>query len=209
MRSVFALVTAALCGCAAASAPTTSDEPEHTRDPNVAFKAASSHEHAMQLWKTPQDVNAWIAANFAYDGARAIQLSETQRARTQLAIYTPSEFFDGKSGVCVDLARFAVETLRRIDPDSDPKYLMIEFDPLQIEGNTLRLHWLVSFKRAGQLYFFADSNRPGHIAGPYRDTQTFIDDYQRYRARTIVTFRELPSYQKQQRTRMKSAASGK
>ena len=30
------------------------------------------------------------------------------------AIYTPSEFFDRRSGVCVDLARFAVETLKQI-----------------------------------------------------------------------------------------------
>jgi hypothetical protein len=99
----------------------------------------------MQIWKTPEDVNAWIAANFLCDRVRAIRLSETQRSKqAPLAIYTPSEFFDRRSGVCVDLARFAVETLKQIDPDSDPKYLMIEFDPVQVEGNTLRLHWLVS-----------------------------------------------------------------
>jgi hypothetical protein len=58
---------------------------------------------------------------------RAITPSETQRSKqAPLAIYTPSELFDGSSGVCVDLARFAVETLKQIDPDSDPKYLMVE-----------------------------------------------------------------------------------
>lgn len=156
----------------------------------------------MQIWTTPEDINAWIAANFSYDRARAMRLSETQRAKqAPLAIYTPAEFFDGKSGVCVDLARFAVETLRRIDPDSDPKYVMIEFDPMHIEGNALRLHWLVSFKRDGQLYFFADSKRPGRIVGPYSDTRTFISQYQQYRGRNIVAFRELPSYQKQERAR--------
>jgi hypothetical protein len=77
---------------------------------------------------------------------------------------------------------------------------MIEFAPMQIAGNSLRLHWLVRFKRGGKTYFFADSKRPGHIAGPYNDTREFINDYEQYRGRKIVTFRELESYHKQQRT---------
>jgi hypothetical protein len=117
----------------------------------------------------------------------------------QISIHTPSEFFDAKTGVCVDLSRFGVETLRRIDPSSDPKYLMIEFDPMQIKGNMLRMHWLVSFKREGKIYFFADSKRPGHIAGPFKDMQAFITEYEQYRGRKIVAFREMDSYEKQRR----------
>jgi hypothetical protein len=177
------------------------DAPEYTRDSTLPFKAADSYEHALRIWKTPEDINAWIAANFSYDMARAVQLSETQKTRHEgLSIYHPSEFFHTKAGVCVDLSRFGVETLKRIDPESDPKYLMIEFDPMQIQGNTLRLHWLVSFRRDGQIYFFADSKRPGHIAGPYNDAREFIHDYAQYRGRKIVAFRELASYQKQRRS---------
>jgi hypothetical protein len=178
-----------------------SDEPEYTRDSTMPFKAAGSYEKALQVWKTPEDINGWIAANFSYDTSRAMRLSETQRTKNErLSIYSPSEFFDSKAGVCVDLARFGVETLRRIHPQSDPKYLMIEFDPIQITENTLRLHWLVSFKRDGKTYFFADSKRPGHIAGPYSDAREFINEYAQYRGRKIVAFRELESYQKQRRT---------
>jgi hypothetical protein len=183
------------------SAEVSSDEPEHTTDSTVVFKAAGSYENALQIWKTAEDISGWIAANFSYDMARAMQLSETQRTRHgQLSIYRPAEFFDTKAGVCVDLSRFGVETLRRIDPESDPKYLMIKFDPIDIDGNTLRLHWLVSFKRGGKTYFFADSKRPGHIAGPYNDTPEFIADYEQYRHRKIVAFRELDSNKKQRRT---------
>jgi hypothetical protein len=183
------------------SAGPSSDEPEYARDPTVVFKAASSYEQALKVWKTPEDINGWIAANFSYDRARALRLSETQRAKNErISIHDPSEFFDIKTGVCVDLSRFGVETLRRIDPLSDPKYLMIEFDPLQIKGNMLRLHWLVSFKRGGKTYIFADSKRPGHIAGPHKDLQTFITEYKQYRGRKIVAFRELDSYEKQRRT---------
>jgi hypothetical protein len=177
------------------------DAPEYTRNSTEPFKAADSYEHALHIWKTPEDINAWIAANFSYDMARAVRFSETQRTKNeQFLIYQPAELFKTKAGVCIDLSRFGVETLRRIDPQSDPKYLMIEFNPIQIKGNTFRLHWLVSFKGDGKTYFFADSIRPGHIAGPYNDTQTFVNDYEQYRRRKIVLFRELSSYQKQRRT---------
>ena len=182
-------------------AESSSDAPEYARDSTVLFKAADSYEHALHSWKTPEDISAWIAANFSYDTARALQLSETQRAKNeQFLIYQPGELFNTKAGVCVDLSRFGVETLRRIDPQSNPKYLMIEFDPIQISGNMLRLHWLVSFKRDGKNYFFADSKRPGHIAGPYNDTREFATDYEQYRGRKIVAFRALESYKKQRRT---------
>ena len=179
-----------------------SDAPVYSRDSANQFKSSETYEQVIQIWKTPEDINEWIAANFSYDMARALQLSETQRERNaQLLIYNPSEFFARKSGVCVDLSRFAVETLRRIDPRTEPKYLMIEFDPIQISGNTLRLHWLVSFKRNGRYFYFADSKRPGYIAGPFNDTQEFINGYAKYRNKKIVSFRELETYQKTRRSK--------
>jgi hypothetical protein len=187
------------------------DAPESQRDSSVLFKSVDSYEHALKVWKTPEDVISWLAVHFSYDTARAIELSETQRIKKgAFPIYTPAQFFDLKAGVCVDLARFGVETLKRIDPQSHPKYLMIEFDPVQIAGNTMRLHWLASFKRNSKTYFFADSKRPGHITGPYNETQEFIDDYEQYRGRKIVAFRETESYQRQRRAQArKTPASNK
>jgi hypothetical protein len=63
-----------------------------------------------------------------------------------------------------------------------------------------RMHWMAAFKRDGKHYFFADSKRPGHIAGPYASVQAFIAEYSAYRGRSIVAFRELESYQRKQRT---------
>ena len=212
-RFVFFVLLLFLTGFARVlhSAEPSSDAPEHTRDSTGVFKAADSYDHALQVWKTPEDISAWIASNFSYDTARSMQLSETRRAKDNpFSIYTPSEFFTTKGGVCVDLSRFGVETLRSIDPQSDPKYLMIEFAPMHLAGNILRLHWLASFKRDGQTYFFADSKRPGHIAGPYKDTGEFIRDYEQYRSRKILAFREVESYRKQQRAKaLKLKASEK
>ena len=178
-----------------------SDEPEIGRDLSVPYQAMVSYNQALGIWKTAEDINKWVAGSFIYDKARAIKLSSNQRTKNKgISIYKPPEFFETKAGVCVDLARFGVETLRTIDPNSDPKYLMIEFDPIQINSNTFRLHWLVSFKKDSMKYFFCDSKRPGYIAGPYNSTQVFISEYEQYRGRKIVAHRELESYKKQRKS---------
>ena len=183
----------------AAKADPASDAPEH-RSRIETLASPGTYAEALTQWRGSDDVNRWIGARFQYDMARALQLSETQRRNVRLPISEPATFYASPSGVCVDLARFAVETLRAIDPSSAPKYLMIEFDPLVIAGNTLRRHWLVTFERGGQKYFFADSKRPGFVAGPYPTTEAFIDDYASYRGRRIVGFREVETYGRQQRT---------
>jgi hypothetical protein len=175
-------------------------EPRRARSQPLADDAASYAE-ALQRWRTPEDVNAWIGARFEYSLPRAMLLSETQRSRHgNLPIPPADAFFAAPQGVCVDLSGFAVDTLRRIDASTEPSFLMIEFAPVAIAGNTLRRHWLASFRRDGKLWFFADSKRPGHIAGPYDTTAAFIVDYAAYRGRTIVAFRELATHQRKLRT---------
>jgi len=188
-------------GAQSQTADPRSDAPEAPVTVAHPLKEASSYPEALALWRDADDLNAWLGHRFRYDMARAMQLSETQRSTgARLPIIEPARFFESPEGVCVDLSRFAVETLRAIAPGTQPKYLMIEFDPVTLQGNTLRRHWVVSFERDGQRYFFADSKRPGHIAGPYAQTQQFIDDYAAYRGRRIVAFREVDTYARGRRT---------
>jgi hypothetical protein len=204
-RALAALLAAALParGSQAPQADPASDAP----DPGVSRGAAAqrapvaaSYAEALQRWRGAADINAFIGERFAYDVPRALQLSESQRAQQPgPEILAPEAFFEQPRGVCVDLARFGVETLQQLAPELQPRYLMIEFDPVQIRGQTLRRHWLVQWRDAHGLWFFADSKRPGHIAGPYGSTQAFIDAYAGYRGRRIVAFRELASYQRQRR----------
>ena len=198
LLAAFAVVLLGACG--SLPADPASDAPDR-RQHVAAFKDAASYPQALQAWRSPEDVNDWIGAKFRYDMPRAMLLSESQRGRAgPLAIHQAQEFFADPSGVCVDLSRFAVETLRQIDPGLDAKYLRIEFSPVTVGGNTLRVHWLASFKRDGKHFFLGDSKRPGHLAGPYESVQQFIADYSAYRTRPVVAFRELESYQRQQRT---------
>ena len=199
------LIAGAALMAACASLAQTTDPQSDAPDPQVArtseFKAAPSYREALRLWQNAEDVNAWIGARFRYDTGRAMQLSETQRQRIgRLPIIAPADFFVAPSGVCVDVARFAVESLRVVEPGARARYLMIEFDPMSTGGNKLRRHWLVSFERDGRHYFVADSKRPGNIAGPYASSDEFIAEYARYRGRRIVSFVERDSYERTMRT---------
>ena len=177
------------------------DEPEVPHTLSLPSQTIDSYTQALRIWKTAADINAWVAKNFRYDRVRAVELSSDKKIKDKrLPVYAPSKLFDLKSGCCVDLARFGVETLNIIDPGSDSKYLMVEFDPIHINGNTFRLHWLATFEKDGLKYFFCDSKRPGFMAGPYASTEVFIREYEQYRDRKVILYRELASYKKEKRT---------
>lgn len=198
----FALAAALACGAWAQEADPASDAPQERFVPTAPVPQAASYEEALARWRTPEEVNGWIGAHFRYDMARALQLSETQRARgVQLDIHAPEVFFARPEGVCVDLARFGVQTLRAIAPAVRPAYLMIEFDPATLQGQTLRRHWLALFERKGRLWFFADSKRPGHLAGPHATVEEFISAYALYRGRVIVAHKVLDTYERRMRVR--------
>jgi hypothetical protein len=144
---------------------------------------------------------------------RAVAFSETRRSArgdaSKAQVYEPAEFYRAPKGVCVDLARFAYEATRKIEPDADPRYLMLEFEPITIGGEVLRRHWLVIFTRAGQFYSFADSKRPGYIAGPFPSLELLVADYERYRQRKIVSAKAVDDYKKKVRRRQMRKASSK
>lgn len=197
--AAFAVVS---CANAQTVADPASDAPESRTALAAGVKLPVSYSEALGTWRTIDDVNAWIGERFEYDSGRAARLSETQRAQKgRVEIHRPEAFFAEPSGICVDLARFAVETLRAVAPETRPRYLMIEFDPVVIKGNTLRRHWVAQVERDGALYFFADSKRPGHVAGPYASAEAYVAEYARYRGRPIVAHRSVDTYERRMKAR--------
>ncbi len=198
--------TVVLAGASFAATPqleqlSDAPDPQHVRA--TGRVADFGYADAQRHWQRAEDINTWIGARFEYDRERALALSESARAgqAQRIAILEPEAFYAAPRGVCVDLARFAVSTLRRIDPDAQATYLMIEFEPVQVQGQWLRRHWLAAFRRDGAWWFFADSKRPGHISGPYDTVERFLDGYAQYRGRPILSHRLLPGYERQVRTR--------
>jgi hypothetical protein len=199
------LCASVLAGCATTAGPHLAAAPDDSPEPwpprPAVYRDAATYDEALRTWRTPEDVSAWMGARFAYDASRAALLSESSRARSAAPpIHRPADFFAAPSGMCLDLARFAVETMTTIDAHLEPAYLMIEFAPVTIAGETVRLHWLALFKRDAGYYFVGDSKRPGHVAGPYATTQAFVDEYARYRQRKVVAFRETATFERRQRT---------
>lgn len=210
--AIFFLMGVVFLGCSHTVdvAQTLSDEPKARDDLSLVREDKTTYGDRLKSWQSPDEINAWIGRYFTYDMSRAMLLSETQRKnRKGLSIYSPAAFYERKKGICVDLSRFSVETLKAILPSSDPKYLMIKFDPLEINGNVLRLHWMASFKRKGGYYFFGDSKRPGLISGPYRHLRQFIDEYEKFRNRKIISFKLLDSYKKTRKIRLKRKVKNK
>ncbi len=164
--------------------------------PNYSFR------EAIIKWKTIQDINDWIANNFEYDMERALQLASNSKTRTETNIYRPDELYDYKKGVCIDLVRFAFETIQAMDSTIFVKYLMIEFEPLTIGNRIFKRHWLVVYEENHQLYAFADTKRPGYISGPHEDIADFTNEYEKFRQRKIVTFKLTDTYKKKLKSRL-------
>lgn len=197
---LFAALALGAYGLKAFAAEQDSDAPDAPARRGGEAALPASYTEATRTWRSASEVNDWIGARFEYDRERAMKLSENQRgAGPRVHIHEPAEFYMRPVGVCVDLARFAVETLRITAPAARAAYLMIEFDPTVIAGNTLRRHWVVQYEADGKLYYFADSKRPGHVAGPYSMVQEYIDQYAQYRQRRIVAYRSMESYERRLR----------
>ena len=210
MRMNRFVITLIAVWLAAASATTFAqrlpDEPAARSGGARPANAPAAYRDALGLWKSPEDIASFVDATFVYDRSRALALAESSQGR-RVDIHTPEALYVRPSGVCVDLARFGVETLNLIDTSFAARYVMIEFEPVVIEGRTLRRHWVASFQRDGKLWVFADSRRPGHVAGPYDTIDAFIADYARYRGQTIVAWRETDSYLRRTRSVAGSAAA--
>lgn len=204
MRTVVFFLLVLLTGCASVrdTLDRASDAPEPGYTRSVPTPQPATYEQALAAWGHAEDVNAWIGANFRYDVDRAVALSERQRAAgPSVSILEPHAFYANPAGMCVDLARFAVETLRHVSPGANARYLMIEFDPASIRGQVLRRHWVAVYESSDGIRVVADSKRPGLISGPYRTVDEFVSEYAQYRQRRIVSYRELDSYQRESRMR--------
>ena len=166
----------------------------------------TSYEIALKQWKTVSEVNTWIHDNFRYDMERAKRMAENSSDREKTTIYPPAEFYQIKKGICVDLSRFTSETLNQLDTSLHAQYLMINFEPLTIDGKIIRKHWISVYEDNGAYYLLGDSKRPGFIAGPYEKVDDFIVHYQDYRDRKVVSWKGVSDYK---RVRKKKAVREK
>lgn len=164
-----------------------------------------SYDDALANWKTPEDIARWARDAFRYDLDRALDLAEDSPVRANTEVYTPRETFDARSGTCVDLCRFAVETLRAIDPATPVHYLMIEFEPVRIADRTLRRHWLAVYEHPLGLVGFADTKYPGELSDPHHSLAGLVANYEARRRRRVLGFALRTTFLKELKTKKRRA----
>jgi len=162
----------------------------------------TNYFETISKWTTTGEVHNWIRNNFKYDFKRAVLLANNSKSKGQITIYKPEEFWTIKEGICVDLSRFAYETIKVIDSTAHVKYLKIEFEPFEIEGSKFVNHWIIAYRKNNEFYFFADSKRPGKNDGPYATIDDFLKNYQNFRGRIINSYKLLDSYKKVKKSKI-------
>jgi hypothetical protein len=165
----------------------------------------ATYDDALAEWTTPEDIMRWVRDGFRYDLERALDLAEDSPVRADTEIYTPRETFDSRTGTCVDLCRFAVDTLRTVDPAAAVDYLVIEFEPLHIAGRTLRRHWLAVYEHPLGVVSFADTKYPGEFSEPRPSVASLVADYEVRRGRRVLGFQLRNTFLKEQRKRRAAA----
>jgi hypothetical protein len=147
-----------------------------------------TYEETVSQWKSYNDVAKWMSWNFSYDMKRMREYVEKHTYDNPMAVRTPKETFELKSGVCFDAARFAKETLNRIDPSYEAEFVFIDR-----EGDID--HYVCSFKKDGKLYIM-DYGMPYRnligVHGPYNSLEEYKKYFERIDPRRIkilsVTF---------------------
>jgi len=132
-----------------------------------------SYEEALRQWKSYEDVVKWLDREFAFDADRFKKyegtLPEPRTAR---------ETFRLKSGIYIDAAKFAKETLDRINQGYSARVTVVIVRPYSAN------HYVCSFKKDGR-FFVLDYGTPFKavtgVHGPYHS----LDEYGRFYEKSL------------------------
>ncbi len=175
------------------------DQPGACRVEGGEPTQGENFEKTVQGWDSIQDLNNWIGHYFEYDKVRMAQFGSNVPDDKKGQVYTPDQLLDGRTGVCFDLSRFAYESIKHMPMNPKVEYLKyarINFEPKEINGAIIKMHWMVEYKINGKYYFTGDSRCPGRVYGPYDAVDKFQQCYSAFRGRTINSIQLVDTYKK-------------
>jgi hypothetical protein len=105
-----------------------------------ATLSVKSYDETVSRWKTYKDLEKWMGNVFSFDAERFKRFEGTLPPPR-----TPEETFKLKSGIYVDAAVFAKETLNRIDPSYNAKIVVL------LVGRGVN-HYACSFKKDNKIF---------------------------------------------------------
>jgi hypothetical protein len=123
-----------------------------------------SYDDTVSRWKSYKDVETWMEKDFSFDMERFKRFGGTLPPPR-----APEETFKLKSGIYIDAAIFAKETLNRIDPSYKAKIAVL----LIRQGAN---HYVCSFMKEGKL-FIMDYGTPYKtlvgVHGPFHSLEEY------------------------------------
>jgi len=142
-----------------------------------------SYEEALRQWKSYEDVVRWMEREFSLDTDRLKKyegtLPEPRAAK---------ETFRLRSGIYIDAAKFAKETLNRIHRAYDARIAVVIMRPYSAN------HYICTFKKEGR-FFVLDYGTPHKaltgIHGPYNS----LDEYGKFYEKNLPVKRRVEAVQ--------------
>jgi len=160
--------------------------------------ATDSYDEALDSWKSHKDVAKWLNSNFSFEKSRQKQISKRlkQQGPDGLLIRNPATLYeDSHRGYCADSANFAIQSLNKINPAYNARWVFIRNDAGRPN------HWVAAFDYESKIYIMdygtGDKWRKMRgVLGPYNS----LDEYRNYLASLNlpnfevgeVKFRDMP-----------------
>jgi hypothetical protein len=149
--------------------------PEGTYPAKPAFE--KSYIEEVTHWRSYQDLVRWMEKDFSVDMERFKKFEGTLPVPR-----APYETFQMKSGIYIDAAIFAEETLNRIDPSYKAQVVVLITRPSGLN------HYVCSFRKEGKI-FIMDYGTPYKevtgVHGPYPSLEGYKKFYEENHPRKI------------------------
>lgn len=115
----------------------------------INVSVAGSYEEAIANWKSHEDVARWLNSNFSFEKSRQKQISKRlkQQGPSGLLVRNPAKLYeDSHRGFCADSANFAIQSLNKISPSYNARWVFIWNDAGRPN------HWVAAFDYEEKLY---------------------------------------------------------
>jgi hypothetical protein len=140
---------------------------------------AVSYDAVLRNWKSHEDLVRWMEREFSFDAERFKKYEGTLPEPR-----SAEETFRLKSGIYIDAARFAKETLNRMNPAYQARIAVIIMRPYTAN------HYVCSFRKDGKFFvldFGTPLKRVTGLHGPYQT----LDEYGRFYEKSLPVKRRV------------------
>jgi hypothetical protein len=135
---------------------------------SAKIASEKSYTEKVSQWKSYENLVRWMEKDFSVDMERFKKFGGTLPVPR-----SPQETFQLKSGIYIDAAIFAEETLNRIDPSYKARVVVLVTRPSGLN------HYVCSFEKEGKI-FIMDYGTPYKEVTGLRGPYTSLEGYKKF-----------------------------